>query len=114
MADPSTTAFSLFSINALLKRYVRNVPPTKTAIVGPVANVPLPVSFTKSMFAQNSPNPLMSVMAVLIETNAPWRNICTKLLLHKKSMNWSEANPDLALLFQKVNSNRWMTLFPLF
>lgn len=77
-----------------VQKYIGNVSPSKTAIAGPVANVLLPVSLTKNMFAQNFPNRLISVMAVLNEANAHWRYICTKPLMLKRSMNWSEANPD--------------------
>ena len=92
--------------NASLKRYVRNVPLAKIGFAGPVANVPLLVFSTNNTFALNSPNRLMFVMAAHNAVNVPWRNIYTKPLMLKKSMNWSEANPDPVLPFQKVNSDR--------
>ena len=71
MAKPSMIASWLFSMNASLKGYVRNVPPTKIAFAGPVVNAPLPVVSTKSMFALNFPNRLMSVMAAHNVINVP-------------------------------------------
>ena len=71
MAKPSMTASWLFNMNAPLKGYVTNVPPAKIAFAGPVANAPLPVFSTKSMFALNFPNLLMSVMAALNAINVP-------------------------------------------
>ena len=87
MADLLMIASWLFSGNALPRWYVRNVPPVKIGFAGLAANVPLPVSSTKSMFAQNYPNHLMSVMVARNAVSVPWKSICTELPMLKKSMN---------------------------
>lgn len=87
MADLLMIASWLFSGNALPRWYVRNVPPVKIGFAGLAANVPLPVSSTKSMFAQNYPSHLMSVMVVRNAAGVPWKSICTEPPMLKKSMN---------------------------
>ena len=71
MAKPSMIASWLFNMNASPKGYVRNAPPAKIAFAGSVANAHLPVFSTKSMFALNFPNRLMSVMDAHNVINVP-------------------------------------------
>ena len=107
-------AGSLFCINVLLNPYARNVTPAKTVSAGLAADALLPASSMKNISVPNFQDHLMSAMAVLTVTDVLWKNTFTMLLMLKKSMNWSEANPAPALLFLKVNSDRSMTLFLLF
>ena len=87
MADLLMIASWLFSGNALPRWYVRDVPTVKIGFDGLAANVPLPVSSTQSMFAQNYPNHLMSVMVARNAASVPWNSICTESPMLKKSMN---------------------------
>ena len=65
------TASWLFNMFASLKGHVKNVPLAKIGFAGPAADAHLPVFSTKSMFALNFPNRLMSVMAAHNVINVP-------------------------------------------
>ena len=97
MAGHSTTAVSPFCISALLKWYVENVPFAKAGSASPAANVLLPVSSTNSISAPDFPGRPMYATAVRPAINALWKNISIRLPMLKKSMNWSEANPEPVL-----------------
>ena len=60
-------------------------------------NVLLPVSSTKSISAPDFPGRPMYATAVRPAINALWKNISIRLPMLKKSMNWSEANPEPVL-----------------
>ena len=111
MAGHSMTAVWPFCINALHRWFVRNVPFAKGGSAGPAANAPLPVSSTKNIPAPGCPTPLMSAMAARNAINVLWKNISIRLLMLKRSMNWSERKPELALPFLKANSDRSTTSF---
>ena len=103
-----------FQHECFAQRVCQGCTSRKNGFAGLAANALLPVFSTKSMFARNFPNRLMSVMAAHNVINVPWRSVCTKLFMLKKSMNWLKGNPDPVLPSRKVGSDRSMILFRLF
>lgn len=60
-----------FQHDCSAQRVCQECTSAKIAFAGPVANAPLPVVSTKSVFALNFPNRLMSVMAAHNVINVP-------------------------------------------